>query len=174
MPYELLTKILSLGTIIADVFILILLASLFVPALKSLRDFFGVHAMRLSFLAALGATALSLFYSDVVGFLPCLLCWWQRIFLFPQVVILGIALRKKERVYEYTVALSALGSAVALYHTYIQFWGSPLTPCDATGISCAHRYFLEFGYVTIPTMSLTIFALILILSYLGERVSKNQ
>jgi disulfide bond formation protein DsbB len=110
------------------------------------------------------SVASSLFYSEIAGFAPCLLCWWQRIFLYPQAIILFIALFKKDwRVRKYAIALSGLGSLVSIYHTYIQFGGESLAPCPVGGVSCQIVYFVEYGYVTIPTMALTAFGLIILL-----------
>jgi len=68
-----------------------------------------------------------------------------------------------------------VGGMISLYHSYIQFGGSPLIPCSATGISvaCTQRYFLEFGYVTIPTMALTGFAMILVFMW-ADRVWRKM
>jgi len=172
MHYELFTKILSLCTILADGLLLVLIASFFVPALKGVRSLAGRYSAPISLTIVCAGIAFSLFYSNVVGFLPCVLCWWQRVFLYPQVVILAIGMWKRTRVEDYVIGLSVLGGLVALYHAYEQFWGSPYAPCDATGISCAYRYFTEFGYVTVPTMALTAFGLILVLSILSKRFNK--
>ena len=126
----------------------------------------GAFALLGGFVIALGGVAASIFYSNMANFLPCTLCWWQRIFLYPQVLILGIAfMRRDARAWIYSMALSICGAAIALYHTYLQFGGSPLVPCgaDAAASQCAQRYFLEFGYVTIPTMALTAFIVIIVL-----------
>ncbi len=134
---------------------------------KRALDFLGARAMLFSFLIALGSMVSSLFYSGVAGFVPCPLCWWQRIFLFPQVFVLAVALARKDvHARVYTLTLSALGGIIAAYHTYITFGGSQLIPCSASGITeaCTKIYFLEYGYVTIPTMALTAFAAIAVLA----------
>ena len=59
--------------------------------------------------------------------------------------------------------LSAVGGLIALYHTFIQFGAQSIIPCSATGPSCTVVYFLQYGYVTIPTMSLTVFVVLLLL-----------
>jgi len=124
------------------------------------------HAVLLAFLVVLSATLGSLFFSSVAGFAPCTLCWYQRIFIFPQVVILGMALLKKDQaVADYIIALSSVAGVIALYHQYLQFGGSPLVPCSASAeaVSCAQRFILEFGYVTIPMMTLTVSLMVIIL-----------
>lgn len=167
--------ILSLGTILCQIAVVVLAAL----ALRGkndnpLADFAAKRAVPIAFLVALAATLGSFFYSGVVGFVPCALCWYQRICLFPQVIILGIAsVRKDKRAAEYGIALSAIGALLALYNYYIQFGGSPFISCGAGSgeTSCAIRYFVEFGYITIPMMSFTVFALLLALFLLEKRLS---
>lgn len=163
------TNALSLIIILCDIFAVLLFILLVTPlkrrgAGRKIAEFFGEYAILFSCVVVLASVASSLFYSDVAGLAPCLLCWWQRILLYPQAVLLIIALLKNdEGVRKYCATLSAIGVVVSAYHTYLQlFGGVDLIPCSATGVSCEHVYFLEYGYVTIPTMALTAFALILL------------
>ena len=168
---QLVTNVASFMTVLFDAVIVILFVILITPlkrrgAGKKIAEFVGERAILLGFLAALAATAGSLFYSEIAGFEPCLLCWWQRIFLYPQAILLLIALIKKdENARLHSIVLSAIGAVIAVYHTFIQLGANPLLPCSATGPSCTFVYFLEYGYVTIPTMSLTVFALILLFMF---------
>lgn len=126
-----------------------------------LRVCSGVHpfVLPIAFVVALFATVGSIIYSDVIGFDPCLLCWVQRIFLYPQVVILAVALLRRDgSVIPYVFALSLLGALVALYHYGGQIWFTGALPCPADGPSCAQRFFVEFGFVTIPLLSFAVFA----------------
>ncbi len=162
------TNFLSYLTVLADIFSVGLLIILITPLRRRgwTRDvavFFGERALFLSFLVALGAVAGSLFYSNFAGFQPCLLCWWQRIFLYPQAILLFVAFIKKDQLMRlHSIILSSIGILISLYHTFLQFGGESIFPCAASGATCEHVYFLEYGYVTIPTMSLTVFALILL------------
>jgi len=176
------TNILSFGTLLSEVLVVVL----FVIILGSLQqkkwgkkiaDFFGDDALLFSFLIAAGGTVASLFYSEFAHFLPCELCWIQRAFLYTQAVILLIAMvgRKAERrrlynklVEKCCIVLSCCGFAVAFYHTYLQLGGGAIIPCSASGPSCQYVYFLQYGYITIPTMSLTAFALILLFMLLKK------
>lgn len=136
----------------------------------------GRWGLHLAFVIAASGTLVSLIYSEVIGFAPCELCWVQRIFLYPHVIILGLALWKNTKdAARYCLALSGIGALVALYHFYGQsFNPSALPGCDAIGgASCAVRYFVEFGYVTIPLMSLTAFLLIIIFLLLAKSAQKN-
>ncbi|HEX4103972.1 MAG TPA: disulfide bond formation protein B [Candidatus Paceibacterota bacterium] len=163
------TNLLSLGTIAAEIFGIFLILLLATPLGergwgKRTRDFLGEYALTLAFLMTLAAAGSSLFYSDVAGFAPCLLCWWQRIFLYPQLILLLIAVIKRDdAVRKYCLALSGIGVLISIYHTYLQFGGNDLVPCSATGVSCNHVYFVTYGYITIPTMALTAFAVIFLL-----------
>ncbi len=137
----------------------------------------GKWGLEGSFLVAFTGTALSLVYSEIIGFVPCYLCWIQRIFLYPQVIILGLALWKKTKdAAIYCSVLSVIGGIIALYNFYGQsFNPNALPECDALGqVSCAVRYFVEFGYVTIPVMSLTAFLLILLGLHLSNRLKKTN
>lgn len=143
------------------------------------REFAGAtwlvqNAIPVAFFLTLVASALTLFYSGVLGFVPCGLCWFQRIFLYPQVVILGIALWKKRRdVAEYIIGLSLFGGVFALYQHYLQMGGSEFVACPTTGAGadCAKRILFEFGYITFPLMSFSIFVFLIVLMLLLQRKS---
>ncbi|MDB5266932.1 MAG: disulfide bond formation protein DsbB [Parcubacteria group bacterium] len=173
----LITPLFSYATIVAHaVFVVIILAAVFYRSWgRPLVEFIGRHALVLGFLAALSAVVGSLLYSGVVGYAPCELCWWQRIFLYPQVVLFGIALYKRDGgVFAYSVVLSTLAGAVALYHSYIQLGGThSVLPCTAEGAACAKVFVNEFGYITIPTMALTV-AVGLLLIALCRRLYKRM
>ncbi len=78
-------------------------------------QFFSRNGIALAFLVSLFATAISLFYSDVAGFEPCKLCWLQRIFMYPQIFILGLAwFRKDHKIIDYALILAMIGGLFAL------------------------------------------------------------
>lgn len=160
---------LGILTIVAQVASLILVAVLLFPSSKSLFsgpvNFVSKNALWLSFTVAFIATAGSLLFSDVVGYEPCKLCWFQRIFIYPQVLLLGISAWKKEKTMKiYGIILSSIGAVIALYH-YLGQIGFTTLPCPATGysVSCAKVFTLEFGYITIPMMALSAFIFILLM-----------
>ncbi len=133
---------------------------------KELTHFVGKHALVFGFLVSLAAVVGSLFYSELVGFEPCILCWWQRVFLYPMVVFFALALWKRDRgVFLYSSVLALLAGVIALYHSYVYMGGSSILPCTALGGACSKIYVLEFGYVTIPSMSLTIVLYLLLLAW---------
>lgn len=113
---------------------------------------------------AVTAVAGSLYFSEIRHFEPCLLCWYQRILMYPLAVIMGFALVTRVSVMAWLVLGAAVvGQAVAAYHVLLQktSWFSSATTCG-TGPSCAIPYIDWFGIVTIPMLSLMAFMLIAI------------
>lgn len=108
---------------------------------------------------ALGATAGSLFFSEVLGFIPCVLCWYQRIAMYPIVIILVMGLLRKDAAATiYSLPLSVIGLAIALYHNLLH-WGivpEDLSPC-VQGVPCSTVYINWLGFITIPLLSMLAF-----------------
>lgn len=154
----------SIFSIVAQVLSLILLVSLFS---KSFRDsvfvsFFATKATLITFVVSGLAMAGSLTYSDVIGYAPCVLCWYQRIFMYPLVFLTGIALYRRDvSMRLYALVLSCIGGAIALWH-YLGQLGFGTLPCSAVGysVSCAERFVMQYGYITIPMMAFSAFLLI--------------
>jgi disulfide bond formation protein DsbB len=125
----------------------------------------GGAAVFLAWLVALLATAGALFLGEVMGKTPCVLCWYQRIAMFPLVLVLGVGLFDADpRSGRYALPLAAAGLALALYHCLV-FWGvvtEALVPCGAGG-SCADRDVQVAGGVPIPLLSLLAFGAIVAL-----------
>lgn len=173
----LVTNILSFFTVLLGIIVLLLLWALIFrkrnQSAERIYAFFSDYSVLFSMLLAWGAVLGSLFYSEFANFAPCTLCWWQRVFIYPQAVIFLVMWIKKERIFNLSaLVLSCVGWIFSLYNTYLQFGGSALGACGTeTAISCARRYFLTFGYVTIPTMSLTLFTLLILFAVFAK---KNQ
>ena len=131
--------------------------------------FFGKYALSLSLLVAFGAVAGSLFYSEIVGYPPCVLCWWQRVFLYPTLPLFAVALWKRDYgVFKYTNVLAIIAGVFALYHSYVYWGGKSLLPCTALGGACSKIYVYAMGYITIPSMSLTIVVYLLVLAWINK------
>ncbi len=116
----------------------------------------------MSWLVATVSTLGSLFFSHVMGFAPCVLCWYQRICLFPLVLILAAGLFPFDRrVVRYALPLAIVGWLIAAYHNLIAAGVIPeaLQPCSQ-GVSCSEEYIALFGFLTIPILSLLAFSLI--------------
>ncbi len=166
------TDLLSFGTLLCDFFAAFLFFILITPKkeessfTRRAAEFFEKNAVLFSGIIAMTAMLGSLFYSEIAGFAPCVLCWWERIFLYPQAFVLAAAAFVKDKhIRAFCLTFSVIGAVISGYHSYLQYGGSPFISCDAAGAgpSCTFRYFIEFGYVTIPTMALTTFTLIILL-----------
>ncbi len=125
----------------------------------------------LAWIIALLATAISLSLSEVFHLVPCVLCWYQRICMYPQPVIIGVALARKDKAWPYTaLPLLIVGWLIAAYHSLLQWHIIPdsLAPC-MTGVSCTTKQINWFGFLTIPFMSWIAFSGIIVLTYIYMR-----
>lgn len=107
----------------------------------------------------------SIFFSEVMEFAPCALCWYQRIFMFPLVFIFLSGLFPFDKnVVKYALPIAIVGSVFAVYHSLIYSGIIPqnLQPCSQ-GVSCTETYIDLFGFITIPMLSLISFMLIIFL-----------
>lgn len=132
--------------------------------LRQVYDFLSSQALLGAFVVAAFSMLGSLYFSEVAKYVPCELCWYQRILMYPQVVLLGLALAKKNRdIATQVLALCGLGAVIAVYHIYLQSGGTALVPCTTTALAvpCGVKNFQEFGFVTIPVMSLTGFVMLM-------------
>jgi disulfide bond formation protein DsbB len=183
MSVETLNYILASGTLVLEVYTVVLLCAYILrrrsPLAQKSIDFVYPYTTPL----ALGLTgissALSLYYSDVLGFIPCSLCWFQRVFLYPQVILFAVAFICKQNVYKTGVwisvtALSILGGLVALYQHYLQMGGGSILPCPVSsdGADCAARILFEYNHITYPYMALVLFAFVIVLMLIAR--SKNH
>lgn len=125
---------------------------------------------------SLTATMGSLFFSEIRGYEPCELCWIQRIFMYPLVLILGVAyLQKNARIAVTTAVFSVIGGAISLYHYGLQKVSFLSENAPACGrVSCTGEYINIFGFITIPFLALTAFVLIVITSFMLLKDSKGE
>lgn len=152
-----------------------LLVIRFTNLFPNAKRFLTSHATHSAFGVALIALLGSLTYSNVIGFPPCDLCWMQRIFLYPQVFILAVALRKKElNILAYTKVLSVIGLIFSVWHNFVYYGGSSPFPCSATASCTAHYVEVINGLVTIPSMALVSFILLLTLSCFNKKESTHK
>lgn len=122
------------------------------------------------------ATLGSLFFSEVMKFPPCVLCWYQRICMYPLVLILLAGMFPVSKsVVKYSLPLVLSGWVIAVYHNLLYYNIIPesAAPC-VQGISCTTKFIEWFGFVTIPFLSLMAFTSILILLLLTHRNLKNE
>ncbi|MDD3693777.1 MAG: disulfide bond formation protein B [Candidatus Pacebacteria bacterium] len=124
------------------------------------------YAFGITFICLLG----SLGFSQIFHYEPCLLCWYQRIFHFPQVVLFGLAFFYKDsRVWLYSLWLSFIGLLIAIYHILVQY--SPIVAktsiCNTASVHCEDILTQSFGYITVPVMSATIFVVLIVLAVIN-------
>ena len=129
--------------------------------------------LKSALLIAFVATAGSLFFSEVMILPPCVLCWYQRILMYPLILIFSVGLfRSAKESFIYGLSLSITGLIIAIYHNLLYYHLIPesITPCTS-GVSCTSRQIEWFGFVTIPLMSLIAFTVITVI---GFKVLKSK
>ncbi|MFS0785565.1 disulfide oxidoreductase [Shouchella sp. 1P09AA] len=125
----------------------------------------------LAWVVSLTATLGSLYFSEIRGYVPCEMCWYQRILMYPLAVFLGIAAYAGDvSIRKYVLPLSLMGMVVSGYHYLIQKVPSlaPLTPCTE-GVPCNIQYINWFGFISIPFLALLAFSLITILLFFQKK-----
>jgi disulfide bond formation protein DsbB len=158
------TTFLAILTLLAGLGVLAVIGLMVLGQRSRMRALLGPAALWLAFLVALTATAGSLYLSEVAGFIPCTLCWYQRIAMYPLVLVLGIAAwRGDGGIRSYVVPVAGIGALIAAYHVALQrLPGLPSGSCSLD-VPCTAIYVERFGFVTIPVMALVAFLAILAL-----------
>ncbi len=173
---------LSIATIVGGVLLLIIICYVMFAIYfredrrePKLLKFISEYVLQLGFFATLGGTLMSLFYSEYLFYTPCSLCWYQRIFLYSQIFLFGLAWYKKDRnILPYSVFLSVVGLIIALDHHILQIGYNAYAPCSTApfAIDCSKPSFVEFGFVTFPLMSAVLFGFLIVIAYIGKKFSK--
>jgi energy-converting hydrogenase Eha subunit A len=137
-------------------------------------DSFGASAVTIALVVSIVAVGGSLYLSEVAHFIPCKLCWYQRIAMYPLPVLLAsAAIRRRRDAHFYVIPVAALGSIISSYHILVErFPRLESSVCDASN-PCTVIWTRRFGYQTIPTMALTAFVLIIAALSIGV-VSDRQ
>ena len=134
------------------------------------------HAKYLAWLVVLASTLGSLYFSEVLGYAPCILCWYQRIAIYPLALIIPIGIARRDvNMPVYTLALAGVGWLIALYHNLLQYniISEKLAPCTA-GIPCVtNDYLFGTNFITIPLLSLIALSTIIVLMVIARR-SENE
>ena len=132
--------------------------------LRAVRGVLWGYELWAAFVVAAIGTGGSLYFSEIAHFVPCELCWYERICLYPlSIVTLLAALANDYRVARYLLPLPAVGAGIAVYHLFVEegvVGQSSACLVSAPG-GCATKWIDEFGYVTIPVLALTTFLLLL-------------
>lgn len=163
----------TIGTLLALAF--------FCKDKNSWLSFIKRNSLNLILVLLIIATLGSLYYSEVAQFTPCKLCWWQRIFIFPQILVILVAKAKKQttNIFPYLAWMTGIATVVSLLHNYIYYFGKELAgTCDAAA-SCKAYYVYQYGFVTIPFMALgllvSLTAILLVRKYYkGDSITASQ
>ena len=152
------------GQVLGALLLLVGLAALVGAAapLAALRRAVEGYELWLAFVVAAIATGGSLLFSEIAQFVPCELCWFQRICMYPlSITTLLAALANDERIARYLLPLPVAGGGVAVYHLLVEngVVGQSMSCLSSAPGGCGIKWIDEFGYVTIPTLALTGFAL---------------
>lgn len=164
-------QILAVGTLFLDVVILGALVLYgakrifgfeFPEQIQTLENQLTIYSTEIALLIATIAATGSLYFSNILKYEPCRLCWFQRIFMYPLVLIFGVGLLfDDENVRDYALPLAMIGTPIALYHSLVQRYSQfHSSGCSVFSVSCSTEYTFHFGYITIPVMALTAFIVI--------------
>jgi disulfide bond formation protein DsbB len=127
-------------------------------------------------IVALISTLGSLFFSDIIGYAPCVLCWYQRIAMYPLVILFLVGMFQPVKyTLRYTLPVVCVGLFIALYHNLLHYGIVPETasPCRA-GVPCSTVYINWLGFITIPMLSALSFGLIFVVLLFLLRREKNE
>lgn len=165
-----------LGTVFFHIFFIVLLVGTIVRKEKCfLSKILKEKGMILAYFLSLAGMFGSLYYSEIAGYAPCVLCWYQRIFMYANVFILGLAIYRGEdkSVIPYAKLLTVVGGLISIYHNalFLSVFKSTNTTCSPfSNVSCTEEYFTALGYVNIPVIALTTFvAIYIFLSFANKK-----
>lgn len=140
--------------------------------MKFLKENLLQFALLIAATSAIG----SLYFSEVLKFPPCSLCWYQRVFMYPIVIVLSVGLWKKDKnIVYFVLPFSIIGLIISIYHNllYYGFISESFQPCTI-GVSCTERQLDLFGFVTIPLLSLIGFTLITTLTIVYKKLNTKK
>ena len=136
------------------------------------RAFWQQYGPYLAFGTALTATLGSLYYSEIAHYIPCVLCWYQRIFMYPLVLITLVGIIKHdEYLPDYVLPLSVVGLGISIYHNLIQYGLISESGACAVGVPCDVLWVNYLGFITIPLMALTAFIIITVVMVMVKRAN---
>ncbi len=125
------------------------------------KTFWQQYGPYLAFGISLTAMLGSLYYGEIAGFVPCTLCWYQRILMYPLTLIILVGIIKQDEYLPgYVLPFSVIGIGISTYHYLTQLGVFTHSAACSVGVPCNLRYVNYFGFVTIPFMALVAFTLI--------------
>lgn len=127
---------------------------------------------RMAICAAITGTAMlgSLYFSEVADFVPCTLCWYQRIAMYPLAILTTIAALRKDDLRLYVTVLASIGAVISTYHWLLERFPSIDAGVCSTAVPCDLVWFEKFGFITLPFMALTAFIAVLTVTTLPRRI----
>jgi disulfide bond formation protein DsbB len=165
---ETFNTVVGIGTILLQVSLVVILVGWAIQA--PFVQVVAKHAHTLLRVLFVSAAICSLIYEFGFGYTPCLLCWYQRIAIFPIAILSFTAdIRRSALLRTQMLILGVVGFSIALFHNYIDIFPSNGLDVCGQGPSCLVRYVYEFGYITIPVMSATILLFAIVLTLLSKR-----
>ena len=176
MSVDTVTTFLALLAVIALVAVVVAAVTALVSRLRGATPRWAgeVHAavapvaLPLAWAVATTATLGSLYLSEVAKFPPCILCWYQRIAMFPLVVILGVAALRRDRgVKWYVVPVALVGLGISIYHYLVERFPDSVSFSCSTDVPCSTVWVWKFHFLSIPAMAGLGFALIITLVLLA-------
>ncbi|MCU1374761.1 MAG: disulfide bond formation protein [Actinomycetia bacterium] len=164
MDTQAVTLFLALLAVVAQIAAVAVVVLLATGRRRLVAEAIGPQALAVAACVAVVATLGSLYFSEVAHFTPCKLCWYQRIAMYPLAPILVIAAARRDvGIRLYAAVLAGLGAVIASYHVILERYPTlESSVCDPTN-PCTLIWVRRFGYLTIPGMALSGFALILVL-----------
>lgn len=144
--------------------------------MKNIITFIGKNALYIALIQVIVAILGSLYFSEIRQFQPCVLCWYQRIAIYPlaPILIVGI-LRKDVSVYFYALPIAICGWIISVYQNLLSYGIIPETAAPCTfGVSCTTKYINWYGFITIPFLSFLALTLIIVVLFLYRQYTRTQ
>lgn len=166
------SKLITTSILVSNIIFVVIVCIYFLnkDVRLKINNFVRLYILEVMIFLVGSSTIGSLIYSNILNFSPCVLCWYQRILLYPQFVLLFVAIKKGDKgIINYLTPLSLLGLIISLYQWLSNLTGQSLLPCTASGGECSRIYVLDYGYITIPFMALSIFIYILTTTYIYKK-----
>ena len=164
MSVDQMTLLMALLALVAAAVAVLGVCSLATAGGRALLAGLRTDARRLAFSVAAVSTAGSLWFSEVGGFVPCELCWYQRILMYPLVVVLGVAAWRGDHLLRWRVLpFSLLGMAMSAYHVQLQWFPDQGSSCDVAA-PCTQQWVDRFGFLSIPMMAFCGFVAVTVLT----------
>lgn len=165
-----------LGMGVTILWVMYLATCLYNKKTSRLLNFISDYILPFGFAITGVGMIMSLYYSEVLGIIPCVLCWYQRIFMYSQVFLFGYAWYRKDRnILPYTLLLSIVGFVIAVYHHALQIGYDIYKPCSTSpfAVDCAKPTFIEFGFVTFPFLAIVLFGFVIVIVVTATHFAKR-